>query len=284
MVFDDDSLWRNDYLTLHRCYNSNAYYTLYYRSWGLEHLQVLLVKKYMPWIRKIHVLLARESQRQEWMTDDLVHVVYHKDFIPQEYLPTFNACTIEMFLHRIPELSEQFIYGNDDILPTSPLSEEDFFRNGIPCQLYHEENFFDNPNTFQAFCMKGLNMIASDFGKQYSKTWLYGGHSMSAFLKSTCEKVWEKHQEEILNSITPERESGNLNQYIYSFYQHLSGNYVKHAPQRMFLSVAIPLERILMFLQRTDIQIICINDNAKNDEYKQCASAIKSCLENKLNQ
>lgn len=284
MVFDNDSAWRDDYLTLHRVYNPNAYYTLLYRSWGLEHLHILLVRKYMPWIRKIHVLLARESQRQEWMTEDLVHVVYHKDFIPQEYLPTFNACTIEMFLHKIPNLSEQFIYSNDDMIITNPLSKEDFFKNGVPCQLYYEQPYSENPNVFEAFCMKGLNMIAADFGKHYSDTWLYGGHSLSALLKSTCEKVWDNHQHEILDSISPERKEKNLNQYIYSYYQHLSGNYIKHTPQRMLLSSSIPLERILMFLQKKDIQVACINDNSKNNDFDKYTTAIKSCLENKLNQ
>jgi hypothetical protein len=33
-----------------------------------------------------------------------------------------------MFLHRIPGLSERFIYGNDDMFPLSQLEPEDFFR------------------------------------------------------------------------------------------------------------------------------------------------------------
>ena len=38
-----------------------------------------------------------------------------KQFIPNNFLPTFNSCTIEMFIGNIKGLSEYFIYGNDDM-------------------------------------------------------------------------------------------------------------------------------------------------------------------------
>ena len=31
-------------------------------------------------------------------------LVSHKDYIPAEYLPTFNSNVIELWLHKIPEL------------------------------------------------------------------------------------------------------------------------------------------------------------------------------------
>ena len=38
-----------------------------------------------------------------------------EEFIPKEYLPTFNSNVIEMNLHRIENLSEKFILFNDDL-------------------------------------------------------------------------------------------------------------------------------------------------------------------------
>lgn len=55
-------------------------------------------------------------------------MIKHEDFIPSKYLPTFNINTIEMNFFRIPELSENFIYFNDDTLPLQPIDEEYFLR------------------------------------------------------------------------------------------------------------------------------------------------------------
>jgi hypothetical protein len=55
--------------------------------------------------------------------------VKHEDYIPKEYLPTFNANTIELNFHRIKELSEHFVYFNDDTFITNYMNESDFFEN-----------------------------------------------------------------------------------------------------------------------------------------------------------
>ena len=45
--------------------------------------------------------------------------------MPQQCLPTFNSTTIEMFLPKIPDLAEHFIYGNDDMYPMAPSQPSD---------------------------------------------------------------------------------------------------------------------------------------------------------------
>jgi hypothetical protein len=48
-------------------------------------------------------------------------------FPPDFPLPVFASGIIESFLWRIPELSEQYIYFNDDTLLATPCTPEDFF-------------------------------------------------------------------------------------------------------------------------------------------------------------
>ena len=73
--------------------------------------QIKLVRKNMPFINNIYLLLSNIEQKPKDLPND-IKVVLHKDFIPNKYLPTFNSCTIEMFLWNIPNLSEKFIYAN----------------------------------------------------------------------------------------------------------------------------------------------------------------------------
>lgn len=85
----------------------------YYRT---IRLQVLLIRKCMPFVRRVFVVLSGPSQKR--IIEDLkgtdVDIVYHRDFIPGEHLPTFNSHAIELFLWKIPGLSDFFLYFNDD--------------------------------------------------------------------------------------------------------------------------------------------------------------------------
>ena len=49
-----------------------------------------------------------------------LHIVNHRDFIPEEYLPTFSSHAIELNMHRIPDLAEHFLYFNDDVYLMKP--------------------------------------------------------------------------------------------------------------------------------------------------------------------
>lgn len=78
------------------------------------------VKKNMPYVRKVFVVTSGE--KVSWLVpNEFVEYIWHSDIMPMEALPTFNSLAIESYLHRIPGLSEFFIYLNDDCLITSPL-------------------------------------------------------------------------------------------------------------------------------------------------------------------
>ena len=122
MVFPDDKEWEQD---LRRAGGRRPAKAVRFRSWGTERLLVQCVRRNLPFVRDIIILLARDSQVQPWMETEDVRVVTHAEFIPKKHLPTFNSCTIEMYLHRIPGLSDMFLYSNDDLFPLSPLRESD---------------------------------------------------------------------------------------------------------------------------------------------------------------
>lgn len=48
----------------------------------------------------------------------------------EKYLPTFNSLSIETMLYRIPGLSENFVYFNDDMFLMKDISLSEWFRNG----------------------------------------------------------------------------------------------------------------------------------------------------------
>lgn len=97
-----------------------------YRDWNLLPYLFRGIEEYAPWVRK--VFLITDHQVPSWLDQNCpkLQLIYHEDYIPQEYLPTFSSHTIELNLHRIADLSEHFIYMNDDTFIMNPVKPEFF--------------------------------------------------------------------------------------------------------------------------------------------------------------
>ena len=92
------------------------------------------IARHMPWVRKIFVL--SNCVAPNWLRPDDPRLVWvdHVAVIPTEYLPTFNSHVIESFLHRIPELADNFIYFNDDVFAMRTMAPSDFYSpQGASC-------------------------------------------------------------------------------------------------------------------------------------------------------
>lgn len=301
MVFPQDEQWQQVYnqATGEQAPIRGARF----RSWGTEELLIRCCMKFMPWLRCIHILLASPSQVQPWMESLTsptlsaansnsaikVKLVFHSDFMPPSALPCFSSPCIEMFLHRIPDLSEYFIYANDDMFPLSPLSQEDFFAvNGdtpslLPCQNVAEKPYPSSPNLFHKACHSGLNMVAKPFGKKYASTYLRNGHSFAPMLKSCCEEVWSRHGTEIMEHLCPvKRRADSYNQYIYVYYQHLSGLYVRHTPVCQYIVGSKTLEQIVSVIRNPQAGIVCLNDNGSVTDWEKRAPVISKEIAAKL--
>lgn len=88
------------------------------------------VHMYAPWIRRIFV--ATDSPRPAWLADDprVTFVRSEEFFADTSVLPTHNSQAVESQLHRIPGLSEHFLYSNDDMFFARPVSPDMFFSPG----------------------------------------------------------------------------------------------------------------------------------------------------------
>lgn len=90
------------------------------------------LERYFPFARKIYLVTAR-PQIPAWLEvhHPNVEIIHHDQIISPEYLPTFNSNVIESYLHKIPGISEHFLYLNDDHLFGAPTSLERFYEAPI---------------------------------------------------------------------------------------------------------------------------------------------------------
>lgn len=284
MVFHEDAEWRKNFDKIGSWYDEGDLGSVVrYRSWRNEHLLIKCVKRFMPFVRTIYVILAQESQKQAWMDKEGVRIVYHEDIIPERYLPTFNSQTIEMYLTNIPDLSERFIYGNDDMFPVAALTEEDFFYEGLPCVHYQEVAFPDEPNYFHFGCRNGLNFVAEEFGKKYINTWLKCGHGLTPMLKSTWKHLWERDKE-IEKSLSPFREPKNFNQWLCPWWHYFSGQYIDVVPETVYVSPKNSITEVLEAILSDSSKIVCINDNEALDDYEAFSEIVNRAIEERYKQ
>lgn len=93
---------------------------------------VSTINKYMPWVRNIFITSSL-NQKPKWVNlFKKIKMVDHTEFIPLKYLPTFNSHTIECHIHKIKNLSEKFIYFNDDMYVNKYVKKSFFFHKNLP--------------------------------------------------------------------------------------------------------------------------------------------------------
>lgn len=115
-----------------------------------EELKYLLrsIEKHFPNYNKIY-LVVKDGQFPSYLKKDnkRLQVVNHSEIIPKENLPTFNSRAIEMYLHHIPNLSEHYLYANDDFIITQDIDKSYYFdNNNNPYVLLTNSKIYDNKN------------------------------------------------------------------------------------------------------------------------------------------
>ena len=82
--------------------------------------------------RKVHLVVADDQLLPNWLHDfeyggEGVTVTNHSSILPKgSALPMYNSHNIESGLHNIPNLTETFLYCNDDMMFTANVSWSDF--------------------------------------------------------------------------------------------------------------------------------------------------------------
>ena len=272
-----------------------------YRDWDNLQYWFRGVEKFAPWVNKIHFVTWGHIPPWLDTNNPKINIVNHKDYIPEEYLPTFSSHTIELNLHRIEGLAEQFVYFNDDMFITAPTKPEDFFKDGKPCDVAALDCIFFGKDSAGSFNGADITIINSHFKKKralkenwkkwynlkngfrnvvksvllYPWPWFPGllyQHACNSFLKSTFETVWEKEFETLDETCRHKfRKTGDVNQWVMKFWQLADGkfnvrkdNFVRcyHVKERNF-------KWLCQDLKNKEHRIVCINDNAKTFDFEE---------------
>ena len=280
-----------------------------FRDYGFLKYWFRGVSAFAPWVRKVHFITS--GQKPDWLNtkNPKINMVSHREFIPEKYLPVFNSNLIEIYMHKIPDLSEQFVYFNDDFFIINNLLPTRFFENGLPKDI---AAFRTNTgiSQFEKMLKNNIRLINRHFNKKevfkkdswkwYNPTYGSRGrlnfllkhynkfitlrtpHNAQPFLKSTFEDVW-KHCGKELEQMSLHR-FRNKNDYtpeLFRTWQICCSNffpYNTYKDTKMF-PLMIKSKKAIKAVRSQSYSLVCLNDNIHIRNYEQTMKNLKQSFE-----
>lgn len=307
----NDPAWREEFLKYsERPGNeANGVSQARFRDYGLLRYWFRGVDKFAPWVRRIHFVSA--GQHPDWLdiSNPKINLVNHTDFIPHQFLPTYNSVVIERYLHRIDGLAERFVYFNDDFYIINKVEPERFFMNGLPRDI---AIFQYNPSWSQWYrrIKNNIRLINRHFDKRAvlhrdndkwfnkdygRKAWMnyllkpYGKfitlrtpHNAQPYLKSTFEEVWKAEAEELTRtSANRFRASDDYTPELFRTWQICEGNfepYNTYSDTKMF-PLMIKRDKAIEAIEQQKYTLVCLNDNIRIPDYENVMKRVGEAFE-----
>jgi len=284
-----------------------------YRDWGLLRYWFRGVEKFAPWVRRVHFITW--GHLPPWLNTECpkLRIVRHEDYIPREYLPTFNCNVLEIHLHRIKGLAEQFVYFNDDLYLLRSVGPDCFFSEGLPwdmlafqpvvanpenpvmshlflnnslvlCRHFRKrENVKHQPGNYFHLGYPPLyffyNLLELAFPKY---TGFYTVHGPAPFLRKTFLELWEK-EEAVLTATSGHRfrNQDDVTDYLFRDWQKLSGNFRPRNVQRdlSYFGLGENHEGLLRTIRGQKSRMLCINDAAEVPDADRIQREIQEAFE-----
>ena len=252
------------------------------------------LEKYAKWINNIFIVT--DNQVPKWLdtNNPKIHIVNHCDILPPEALPTFNASAIETVIHKIPNLSEYFLFANDDM----------FFGN------YVEKSFFYNKDKLPIFRFINRRIINKKYNhlyghmistayklikEKYGKTFPYfPHHNIDAYRKSDIEKCYNDFKDLFEQTAKQKfREKDCVQRSILGYYSIAKSladcKIVNSFSKKILANLKIQSVDSFMFelkasklklLDRLRPSLFCLNDSLKTNNNDRLAA--KYYLENRF--
>ena len=180
-------------------------------------LCVASIVKYAPFIRKIFIVTDKQSPNldsvKHIISKEKIEIVDHEEIFRDniEFLPTFNIRSIDALLFKIKDLSEKFIYFNDDMFLVKKTNPEDWFvgdkavltgnwvktYNKKPIKIISQKikSFFNMRPSFNASQSKAANIAG--FNSKYFKSY----HCGRPQIKSVIKDFYNKNPEKLVDQI-----------------------------------------------------------------------------------
>ncbi|HEX8233327.1 MAG TPA: stealth family protein [Caulobacteraceae bacterium] len=160
------------------------------------------IRNHAPWVRTIWLVTDEQfpaGLRRRAAAKAGIRVVDHRDIFAghEDLLPTFSSPSIETMLWRIKGLSDRFLYFNDDVVLTGPVTPGHFFRGSYPLLRGRWLDLSKAPELSHHthHLLNGARLY------HYGRERVFAPrHVVHALHRGTMARVFEEHREKFLRS------------------------------------------------------------------------------------
>lgn len=230
-------------------------------------------EKYAPWIHRIFIVT--DGQKPNWLDlqNKKIKIIDIRELIPYQALPCYNSVIIEHFLYKIPELSEHFLYANDDMFFNAEVTPDFFFtRDGVPVVRLQrafagkwmnrlKKTFKIHTNIYRKTIDRAASLVEEKFGKYFSGL---PHHNIDSYLKSDYQTVCEDiFRQEICATITHHIRSVDDIQRIIYLYYALAINHAKlrYVARKESCRIRVHKPDYMYFIDKYRPILFCLNDS-----------------------
>ena len=249
------------------------------------------VEKFAPWVNKIHFITCGHFPKWLNLNHPKLNFIKHTDYIPQEYLPTFNSHTIIFNVHRIANLAENFVLFNDDMYLLNKVNAGDFFVNNIPCDQALMRNMTPDSSHFGKILYNNMSVINKHFKKhdvikknffkwfnlsygirscfinwqnyrQVKFSDMFNPHLPIAYKKTEFEYVWQIENELLhQTSLHKFRDTEDVTDWLIRYFRVMKGEFKPHPIiGKLFNMNEDSIAEICYSIKNQKHKQICIND------------------------
>ncbi|GAB1416246.1 hypothetical protein MASR2M117_16520 [Paludibacter sp.] len=240
------------------------------------------VIKHLPWIRKIFIIT--DNQTPQWLNvnQEKIVIIDHYEILPSVALPCFNSAIIEYFIHRIPYLSEHFLYANDDMLVNANLSPSFFFADdGFPYarfqyQLFQQtetklKEFFNiRINNYRRSIINATKLINSRFDVYFNGV---SHHNFDGYLKNDLKNLIEVDFKNEFESVFTNkfRDPSDIQRIVFYLYSLAKKRaYLRYANRKESCRIRVHKSDFMQMIHRFNPSLFCLNDTERaTDEHRK---------------
>lgn len=225
------------------------------------------ILNHLPWVRYIWLVVYDKSQLKNcsFLDNEKVKIIEHKDIIPQEFLPNFNSVLTELFIFRIPNLAENILYMNDDMIYTKDVPIDYYFKNDksvhISKTLQPHRPVYNYQ--YDYIVNSTIDFIGSIIGKKLISNYK---HMPLPIKKSLCSFIFSKYKDFLMNSCKNSRIRKNHNielgllTYTLEEYFNLCLYSNNNEIRTQYISLTDNLSETQLLYAKNNNHIVCLND------------------------
>jgi Stealth protein CR2, conserved region 2/Stealth protein CR3, conserved region 3/Stealth protein CR4, conserved region 4/Stealth protein CR1, conserved region 1 len=226
---------------------------------------------YAPWIRNIYI--ATDSPAPSWLAEHpRVRIVRSEEFFADtSVLPTHNSQAVESQLHRIPGLSEYYLYSNDDMFFGRPVGPEMFFSPGGLTKFIEattriglgENDAFRSG--FENAARVNRRLLRERFGRVTTR---HLEHTAAPFKKSVVQELEQTFPEEFARTAASRFRSAtdiSVTNSLYHYFALFTGRAVQKVGAKVLYVDTTTRKGLALLdrlLRKRSFDFFCLNDGS----------------------